>query len=127
MTSIKCLIADNRKVISYLLLTAGIIALFCLLNTANAGSEGKEFNEVYDKIAGWLQGTLGKIMALTCVGVGVAFTITRGTLIHVVVGIAMCLVLYNAPTVIDGLLTATVNADVAFEAVKTTVSNGLLI
>ena len=126
MTSIKCLVADNRKVISSLLLAVGIIALFCILNSASAGTEGKEFNEVYDKIVGWLQGSLGKVMAVTCVGVGLAFTVTRGTLTHVVVGIAMCLILYNAPTVIDDILTATVNADVAFDAVKTTVNNGLL-
>lgn len=126
MTSLSKFATDNRKVISTLFLIAFALALFCVLNSVNAGSEGKEFSEVYDKITGWAQGTLGKILALTCIVVGTAFTISRGTLIYAVIGIAMCLVLYNAPTVIDGILSATVNADTALEPVKAVVTNGLL-
>ena len=103
-----------------------LIGAMMLLNQANAGSDSQEFTQVYQKLTDWAQGTLGKILALTCIIVGTAFTISRGTLIYAVIGIAMCLVLYNAPSVIDGILTATVtNVDSSTLEAATQLNNGL--
>ena len=102
------------------------IGAMMLLNQANAGADSQEFTQVYQKLTDWAQGTLGKILALTCIIVGTAFTISRGTLIYAVIGIAMCLVLYNAPSVIDGILTATVtNVDSSTLEAATQLNNGL--
>ena len=111
--SLKDTIMQHKTMIFMLL---AMVAYMTFMQ-AHAGSDGGEFDKVYDKITGWAQGTLGRILALTCIVVGTAFTISRGTLIYAVIGVAMCLVLYNAPTVIEGILTATAPLDMPAETV----------
>lgn len=73
---------------------------------AGTGGSG-EFDEIWDTLEEWVQGTLGRIIALTLIIVGAAMGVVRQSLITFVVGIAMGLALYNAPTVIDNIMTGT--------------------
>ncbi len=103
-----------------------IMGIYMLLQTAGATGGEEEFGDIYTQITEWSQGTLGKLLALICVVVGTAYTISRGTLIYAVIGIAICLVLYNAPTIIDNLMDAALPAEQAVSAAAAQLSNGLL-
>jgi conjugal transfer pilus assembly protein TraA len=75
---------------------------------AVAGTGGTtEFGGVYTTVQGWLSGTLGKLLALVFLAVGVAVGIAKQNLFAFVAGIACALGINAAPTIIDGLITAT--------------------
>ena len=97
----------------------------CSASWAATGGE-EEFGDIYTQITEWSQGTLGKLLVLICVVVVTAYTISRGTLIYAVIGIAICLVLYNAPTIIDNLIDAALPAEQAISTAAVQISNGLL-
>lgn len=114
------------QVANNVLKTVGLTALmFAVCATAvHAGTGGEEFQDVYDLLEEWSTGTLGKIISLGALIVGIGFGLVRQSVIAAVVGIAMALVLNFGPTVISGIITAT--ADGAAPAVVMTLSNGLV-
>lgn len=118
-----CEKAGMRKCFAGLL---GFMGLYMLLQTAGATGGEEEFGDIYTQITEWSQGTLGKLLVLICVVVVMAYTISRGTLIYAVIGIAICLVLYNAPTIIDNLMDAALPAEQAISTAAVQISNGLL-
>ena len=65
-----------------------------------AGDGGQEFEAVYEMIEGWATGTLGKIIALAALIVGIGFGLVRQSVIAAVIGISMALVLNFGPSVI---------------------------
>lgn len=87
-----------------------------------AGDGGQEFEAVYEMIEGWATGTLGKIIALAALIVGIGFGLVRQSVIAAVIGISMALVLNFGPSVISNILTATGEVDMAGVAMLT---NGL--
>ncbi len=95
------------------LLVAALAALAMLLMLAAtnsfAGTGGStEFGSIYTMLTGWLQGTLGRILAITFVAVGLVSGVVRGSIMGFVLGIAAGLGLYTAPTVIDAIVTAVI-------------------
>jgi conjugal transfer pilus assembly protein TraA len=95
------------------LLLAALVALTALLMLVTvdsfAGTGGStEFGSIYTMLTGWLQGTLGRIMAVTFVAVGLVGGVMRGSIMGFVVGIAAGLGVYTAPTVIDAIVTAVI-------------------
>lgn len=84
------------------------VSLLLLAPDVFAGTGGStEFGSIYTMLTGWLQGTLGRIMAVTFVAVGLVGGVMRGSIMGFVVGIAAGLGVYTAPTVIDAIVTAT--------------------
>ena len=91
--------------------TAAGVALFAgVVAAAYAGSGGtaggSEFNDIWDLIAGWSQGVLGRIIALGALIVGIAFGLVRQSVVAAVIGISMAIVLQYGPDVIEGIITA---------------------
>ena len=113
----------QNKVMLCILAFAGIY--LALTQAALATGGDAEFGDIYQKLTDWAQGTLGKLLALICIVVGMAITVTRGSLIWAVIGFGMCLVLYNAPTIIDSLMDATISPTQTYEQFKGFVTNGL--
>lgn len=73
--------------------------------SAMAGTGGNaEFGPVYTMLQGWFQGTLGKIIALSSMGVGLAWGVVKQSIMAVVTGIGSGLGIYYGPTVIDNLV-----------------------
>ncbi|MGI9491856.1 MAG: TraA family conjugative transfer protein [Geminicoccaceae bacterium] len=88
-----------------------IAAAVVLLSTtpdAIAGGGGDEFSEVYDTLTDWVEGVLGRIIAVVMVVAGVAIGIARQSIAAFGIGIASALGLVNAPTIVDNIVTATV-------------------
>jgi conjugal transfer pilus assembly protein TraA len=90
-----------------LMASAGVAAL-AFGTDAMAGTGGTEFDDIYTLLVGWTQGTLGKIISLSMLLVGLAGGIVNQSIISVVVGIGGALVLYYAPTVVNGVVAATI-------------------
>lgn len=83
-----------------------LFALVALAGSAYAGTTGTEFQAVYDLIAGWATGYLGRIIALSTFLVGLGITIVRQSLIPVVAGLAVAITVAFGPTVIEGIASA---------------------
>ena len=85
------------------------LGLLLINHGAEAGTGGSsEFGNIYALLTGWLQGMLGRILAVTFVTVGLVSGIMRGSMMGLVLGIACGLGVYTAPTVIDNIVTATI-------------------
>jgi len=88
--------------------TLGLVSLFLLNHECLAGTGGSsEFGTIYTLLTGWLQGMLGRILAVTFVMVGLVAGVMRGSMMGLVLGIGCGLGVYTAPTVIDNIVTAT--------------------
>lgn len=93
-----------RDVVPVVAVAAG----FVLLSTdAFAGTEGAEFDGLYDIIVGWMQGTLGRIIALVAILVGLAAGAFRQNYMAAVGGVVLGLALFFAPGIIGTFMTAT--------------------
>ena len=88
------------------LLSFGLV-LLCISEVLLAGTGGSsEFGNIYTLLTGWLQGMLGRILAVTFMLVGLVSGVMRGSMMGLVLGIACGLGVYTAPTVIDNIVTA---------------------
>lgn len=89
--------------------TAFVVGLLatCLAGSAHAGTGGTEFADVWTRLLGWIQGTLGLILSASMVVIGLAMGIARQSLMAFIVGIASGLGLYETPTVMAAIYTGT--------------------
>lgn len=88
----------------------GLLLMFLFLQNAEAGTGGSsEFGSIYTLLTGWLQGMLGRILAVTFLMVGLVSGVMRGSMMGLVLGIACGLGVYTAPTVINNIVTGTIN------------------
>lgn len=89
--------------------TACLMALTMLMlpALAMAGTGGAEFDEVWLKMTEWVEGTLGRVIAAGIVVVGIVAGIVRQSLMAFAIGIGGGMGLYNTPTVIEEIMTAT--------------------
>lgn len=92
--------------------------------SALAGTGGGEFDDVWDTLTDWIQGTLGKIAAGAMILVGIISGVARQSLMAFAVGIGGGVGLYNTPDIIDNVMTATL-AHLPASQTVVTVANGL--
>lgn len=76
--------------------------------TAVAGTGGTEFDAALTAIRDWFEGSLGKLISITTLGVGLAVGMMRQSIMAVVVGIAMALAFAYGPGILDGLVAANI-------------------
>ncbi|MDD6546934.1 MAG: TraA family conjugative transfer protein [Succinivibrionaceae bacterium] len=93
----------NRKTC----LMIGLLALV-IAEPSFAGTGGDEFSDVWTTIKDWTQGTLGRVVAGSMILVGIISGVARQSLMAFAIGIGGGIGLYNAPTIIESILTATV-------------------
>ena len=120
-------IMQRKSTIMFLCLLAGFL-LLTFSDMSFAGTEGDEFEDVWDKLVGWTQGTLGRIIALALIVVGAVMGVVRQSLMSFAIGMAMGLGLYNSPTIIEAIMGATIpQVEMASTVVHgaMTISNGL--
>jgi conjugal transfer pilus assembly protein TraA len=84
------------------------IALLALAPLAViAGTGGTEFEPIWTQLTEWTQGILGRVIAGAMVLVGIIAGVVRQSLMAFAVGIGGAVGLYNAPTIIDNVMSAT--------------------
>lgn len=74
---------------------------------AAAGTGTGPFDTVWTMIVTWTQSGLGRVIAGTLVLVGIVAGIARQSLMAFATGIGAGIGLYNMPTIIDSIFTAT--------------------
>lgn len=89
-----------------------------------AGTGGTEFASVWTTLSDWMQGTLGKIASGAMILVGIIAGVARQSLMAFGVGIGGGVGLYNTPTIIDNVMTATLDHIPAATEAVVTISNG---
>jgi len=110
----------DARVLGPLLIMGALIAPEVM-----AGTGGAEFDSVWTTLTDWMQGTLGKIASGAMILVGIIAGVARQSIMAFAVGVGGGIGLYNTPTVIDLMMTATLeNAPAATQAIMT-ISNGL--
>jgi conjugal transfer pilus assembly protein TraA len=67
--------------------------------TAFAGSGGTELNSIWETIKGWTEGTLGRLVTLIFIIVGLIGGIAKQSLIAFAIGLGGGIGLYNAPEI----------------------------
>lgn len=90
------------KVLVLAVLTLG------LLGSAYAGTTGSEFQALYTWLNGVVTGYGGKAAAMASVGIGALFSIGRSSPIPILGGVGFAIFLQYVPTIVTGILTATV-------------------
>lgn len=89
-----------------LVMAAGLLAL--APGMVLAGTGGTEFNPALAQLQGWIEGDLGRLIAIGLLIVGMAMGIVRQSVMAAVPAIATGLVLSLAPTVLNSIFTAVI-------------------
>lgn len=89
-----------------LLIIAAMVSFAIFAPDVYAGDGGQEFEDVWTTLKDWTQGTLGRIIAIALVLVGIVFGVARQSLIAFAICIAGAMGLYQSPAIIEALLTA---------------------
>lgn len=87
-----------------------VILALLMSDCAFAGDQGSEFDDVWNTLLGWAQGTLGKIIALSMMLVGIIAGVARQSIMAFAMGIAAGLGLFYAPGVINGVVSADISS-----------------
>jgi conjugal transfer pilus assembly protein TraA len=75
--------------------------------SAMAGTD-TAFDDVTTQIRNWSEGSMGKVIAGSIFLVGIATGVMKQSIMAVVPGVAAAMALNYAPSIIEGLLTATI-------------------
>jgi conjugal transfer pilus assembly protein TraA len=76
--------------------------------SALAGTTGTEFQTMYTTLLNWVNGFLGKSIAIAAFILGAGVGIARSSPIPALVGIVFALFMVYVPTIIDSIMTAVV-------------------
>jgi conjugal transfer pilus assembly protein TraA len=96
----------NRRIGVLLALVS--VLLVTMAPDSMAGTAGTEFSNVWTLLTGWVEGLLGRIIAIVFVIVGLVAGVVRGNMMGFVLGISSGVGLYAAPTIITNIVTATI-------------------
>ncbi|EOX4351422.1 TPA: TraA family conjugative transfer protein [Vibrio cholerae] len=98
-----------RTIQTQRLMTIGALGLMALMisEPSFAGTGGDAFTDVWGTLKDWTQGTLGRIVAGAMVLVGIVGGIARQSLMAFALGIGGGMGLYNTPTVVESVMSAT--------------------
>ena len=75
---------------------------------ASAGTTGQEFLALYTWVNGVATGYGGRVIAIASVIIGALLSVAKGNPIPILVGIGFAIFLSYTPTIINGILTATI-------------------
>ncbi len=82
--------------------------LVLIAGSALAGTTGSEFQTMYTTLLNWVTGYLGKSIAIAAFILGAGVGIARSSPIPALVGVVFALFMVYVPTIIDGIMTATI-------------------
>ncbi|WP_303785322.1 TraA family conjugative transfer protein [Azovibrio restrictus] len=84
------------------------VALSVLAGSAFAGTTGTEFQNLYTWINNVVTGYFGRAVSVAAVGIGAILSIARVNPIPILAGVGFAIFLQYTPTIITGILTATI-------------------
>lgn len=84
------------------------VALSVLAGSAFAGTTGTEFQQLYNWINDVVKGYFGRAVAVAAVGIGAILSIARVNPIPILSGVGFAVFLQYTPTIITGIMSATI-------------------
>lgn len=100
-------ISDEYRRAAFKAIAATLFVVFALLLLADpshaAGTNGAEFKALYDLVAGWATGYLGRVITVVFLLVGLGVGIARGSVFGVVVTLVVAVAFVMLPTIIDAI------------------------
>ena len=84
------------------------VALYLLAGGALAGTTGTEFQALYTWVNDVVTGYFGRAVAVAAVGLGAILSIARVNPVPILSGAGFAIFLQYTPTIITGILTATI-------------------
>ncbi len=87
---------------------AAVLFIAVQPDVAHAGTGGTEFDEVWEALKDWTEGTLGRVVAGAMILVGIVGGVARQSLMAFAVGIGGGMGLNYSPTVVESIMTATI-------------------
>lgn len=120
---------ETKSVVLSRALTLGVVGVVALsLSDASlAGTGGEAFDDVWSTLTDWTQGTLGRIIAGSMVLVGIVGGIARQSLMAFALGVGGGMGLYNTPTVVESVMSATLPVVAAQTALDNVPSAVLMV
>ena len=88
-----------------------VVALMVASQFALAGTGGDSFDTIWVTLTDWMQGTLGRVVAGSMVLVGIVAGIVRQSIMSFATGVGGGVGLYNTPTIIESIMTATLSVN----------------
>lgn len=85
-----------------------VLGVLCAVQLAVAGTGGDSFDSIWVTLTDWMQGTLGRVVAGAMVLVGIVGGIVRQSIMSFATGVGGGVGLYNTPTIIESIMTATI-------------------
>lgn len=116
--------ANNKANLFFYVAVVMIVGLM-FTNQVHAGTGGTEFDDIWTTITDWTQGTLGRIIAGSMILVGIVGGIARQSIMAFAMGIGGGVGLYNSPTVVEAIMTATLESAEKMAPAAIQISNGL--
>ncbi|WP_304526736.1 TraA family conjugative transfer protein [Halomonas sp. I5-271120] len=116
-------IKQNRSRATLMMFVAALAAVAA--GEALAGTGTGTFDQVWQTVTDWTQGTLGRIITLAMIVVGVVAGIGRQSLLAFATGLGAGVGMYNAPDIVEAILQATLPAAEKATPVIMQLSNGL--
>ena len=88
------------------LLMVALVSI-AMATTTSTSTIADPMSNTYSDLHAWAQGSVGKTVTLACILVGVVMGVARQSLMAFAIGIFMGLGIYNSPTIIDTIFSAT--------------------
>jgi len=86
----------------------GVTLLALAAGSALAGTTGTEFQTMYTTLLEWVNGYLGKSIAIAAFIIGAGVGIARSSPIPALVGVVFALFMVYVPNIIDSVMTAVI-------------------
>jgi conjugal transfer pilus assembly protein TraA len=99
------------------LMGLALVGVLLLPALVQAGTGGTEFNSLYTLMTGWMQGTMGRLIAVATGTLGILAGMFRGSLMLGLSGIGAAILMFFLPTIIGGIVTATLTPELVQAAV----------
>ena len=96
----------QRKALMISVVLLAIMAFSAVM--ASAGATGTEFKSAYDKLSGWLNGYLGRAIALAFFVVGLFQGIVRQSIMAACIALGVAFVILLLPSILNTVLSVTI-------------------
>jgi len=98
---------DSSQLATGVMLTLiALMGLMLCMPSVNAGVTGAEFQPLYDTLAGWMTGYMGRVIAVVFIIVGVIAGAGK-SIMGFVLGIAAGVGMFLSPALVDNTVSAT--------------------
>lgn len=88
--------------------TAVFAIIAMLAVPAMASTANTDFDAVFTTLKDWVEGSLGRVLAIAMIVIGITMGVARQSILAFAIGIAAGLGLYTAPTIIESIVSVTI-------------------